>query len=118
MALALLMSLSVAASAVSITPRWNSTTSCIAQLTIAGTTATCTLDVSALSGSKLKANITLYRADGSKAATWLNRSGTSSLEFSETCAVSKGSYKLEAIVTVTGSGGSDSITKTATATCK
>lgn len=117
--LVLTMVLSIAASAAP-TPRYNTTLSCDPQISISGTTATCSFRVKALSGTKISATMKLYRVSGSSETllkTWDTQSGTTSLSYSGTCSVSKGyTYKVTVDVTADGPGGYDSISETASTT--
>ena len=100
--------------------RYNVTWECTPRLTFSGTTATAGLVVKAQAGASIKADLTLYRLNGSRqieVASW-SESGATSLAFSDTVSCSRGyDYLLEVDVTVVGDGGSDYITKSASATC-
>lgn len=119
--LALILAFSMAVSAAAAQPRYNSVTNCNPPaLSFSGTTATCKLTVTALSGSKITTTLTLYKVVGSgvsQVASW-DLSGTTSLNQSKTCSVTKGQeYLLAADISVDGSGGKDSVYKTTRATC-
>lgn len=118
--LALLMILSITASALSIQPRWNVTASCEPVLTFSGTRATCVADVRADSGARISGTMTLYRVSSvnqTVVASW-NFSGTSDVFASKSSTVTKGqTYKLVVSVAVTGSNGTDKITLDTTKTC-
>ena len=100
--------------------RYNVTWECTPRLTFSGTTATAGLVVKAQAGASIEAALTLYRLNGSRqieVASW-SESGAVSLAFSDTVSCSRGyDYLLEVDVTVVGDGGSDYITKSASATC-
>lgn len=121
MTLALLMILSITASALAIQPRWNSTNSCDPSLSFTGTTAICRADVRAIPGAEISGTMTLYRVSGSNeynVDSW-DVSGTGTAYVSERTSVTKGeTYRLEVSVTVSGSYGKDTITVDATKTCK
>lgn len=118
--LVLAMVLSIAAGAAP-NPRYNSTTVCVPLIQISGTTATCSIIVDALSGTKIRATMKLYRVSGSSETllkTWPTQSGTTSLSYSNTYTVTKGyTYKVTVDVTADGPGGYDNISKNITAVC-
>lgn len=118
--LALLLILSITASALPIQPRWNVTASCEPVLTFSGTTATCVADVRADSGASISGTMTLYRVSSVNqviVASW-NFSGNSDVFAKKSTSVTKGqTYKLVVSVTVTGSDGTDRITLDTTKTC-
>lgn len=118
LALVLIFSLSVSASA--ITPRWDSTTTCNPRLLFSGTTASCRLTVVADSGSDIDATMTLYKGTGSsksEIATW-NVSDTTSMNVTKYATAKSGQkYTLEISVTVSGPNGTDYIDDSVTATC-
>ncbi len=98
---------------------WNSTTYCAPTLKISGTTAACSAEVRAASGSTIEGTLTLYRTGAADVyvASW-PVSGTTSVNVSGSHGVTRRqSYKLVLDVTVDGPNGVDEITKSATATC-
>lgn len=118
--LAIVLAFSLAASAFAAAPRWGSTTGCTTKLTFSGTTATCNLNVRALSGSDISATLTLYEVEGSGVTyvTSWDLGGTNSLNTSRTASVSRGQeYLLTADVVVDGPGGRDHIYKSSQSTC-
>lgn len=121
MTLALLMMLSITASALSVSPRWNATGSCDPTLIISGTTATCQAEVIGDSDAKISGTMTLYRVSGGNeyyVNSW-SVSGTRRAYVSKTCTVKSGeTYRLVINVTVSGSNGSDNITVSTSKTCK
>lgn len=120
MLLSVLLMLSITAGAASIQPRWNVTTKCNPVLAFSGTTAYCTADVSAITGSNISGTMTLYRVSSVnevKVGSW-SFSGTTYVFSTETCSVTKGqTYKLVVDVYASGSNGSDNITVKTTKTC-
>lgn len=121
MTLAMLMVLSVTASALSIQPRWNVTNTCDATLLFSGTTATCIGEVRAISGSQVSGTMTLYRVSGSseyEVDSW-SLSGKNTVYVEKTCSVTKGqTYRLEVSVSVSNSNSSDKIKVDSSKTCK
>lgn len=117
--LALILAVSMALSASAATPRYNSTTEVEVGLTFSGTTANCSADVSALKGSSISLEMSLYRVEGSSQTmlkSW-STTGTTTLSYSGTSKVTSGSYLLAVDITVDGPNGVDNIYRTATAVC-
>ncbi len=118
LALVLIFSLSVSASA--ITPRWNSTGTCDVRLIFSGKTANCRLTINADSGADIDATLTLYSGTGSsksEIASW-DVSGTTSLNVTKYATAKSGQkYTLEVSAIVDGSNGRDYIEDSVTATC-
>lgn len=118
--LTLVMMLSITAGAISIQPRWNATTKCNLGLGFDGTTAHCTVSMSAVSGSKIRGSMTIYRlVDGKEYALkgW-SLSGTTRVNKTGTEKVTEGyTYKVVVKATVEGPDGtSDEINESTTGT--
>ncbi len=117
--LALALMLSLAANAAvrpPDSPNYDVTSRCELTLLFSGTQATCELKVRALTGCTVTGTLTLYQGD-TVVDSW-PISGTTRVNFSDTCTVKRGlSYKLVADLTVTGAAGTDEVyeyvTKTA-----
>jgi hypothetical protein len=75
------------------------------------------VDIDALSGSSIEADIYLYAVDGgskSLVESWLDETSGSTLSFSESCPVNSGCiYRLEVEAVVTRNGRSETITSSA-----
>lgn len=85
-------------------------------LSFSGTTATCTLSVTAKKGTDITGTLTLYRGS-TKVKSW-DVDETTSVSFRDTCTVTKGySYKLVADLTVTGAAGTDDVYEYVSKTC-
>lgn len=117
--LALILAVSMALSASAATPRYNSTLTVNPVLTFSGTTATCSVRVTADKGSSISLEMSLYSVNGSKQTlhTSWTTTGTTTLTYSGTTNVSKGSYLMAVDITVDGPNGVDEIYKTVTAVC-
>lgn len=118
--MALLLAFSMALGAAAVEPRYNSAIRAIPKILFSGTTATCGFQVTAIQGSSISVDMRLYRVVGSDVefvTSWSTQTGTTSLSYSDSYRVSKGSYMVTLDVTVDGPGGSDNIYKTAKASC-
>lgn len=102
--------------------RWTVIRDSEIDLLIRGTTAECTLEVIADdSSAKISATIKLQKKGllgiYTTKKTWDDVSATGTMNFYDTYSpVDEGEYRLTADITVTGTSGSDSITKTSSAT--
>lgn len=117
--LILALLLNIVASATSVPPNspdYNVTTRCDPSILFSGVQATCKLTVRGLSGCTITGTLTLYH-DTTEIASW-PITGTTRVEFSDTCTVTKGlSYTLVAELTVTGESGTDNLREYVTKTC-
>lgn len=122
MTLALLMLMAITASALEVQPRWATTTVCNPTLTFKDTTASCSVDTRALTGSSISLSMTLYKVvDGKDIAvtSWSGLTGTTRLNVTKTSTVTKGyTYKLVASVTVSSDKGTDNISVNTSAKCE
>lgn len=96
--------------------QWNSGATCTPVLSISGSTAKCKLYVTAENPNhSITATVMLQKESGgsyTNVNTWSKLTGKGSLNFSDTYSPVSGSgYRLKAIVYVTGSGGTDTITR-------
>lgn len=98
-------------------PRYNIIADFEATLTISNAVATCKVDVeSENSSDKITATITLKNTNGITVKTWNNVTATGDLHFRDTYTVVKNkSYVLTAKVTVSGTNGTESVTRSDTA---
>jgi hypothetical protein len=90
-----------------IQPLWENVNTARANVTISGTTATCTVTIIGLSGTtSITAAITLQRvSDGRTVATWNRTANDTFLTFSGTAAVTAGGrYRLNVRAIVTRNG--------------
>jgi len=99
---------------------WTYTAACNPGLSFTGNTANCSLYVQACSSSSsISAEVYLFRVSGPweiYVASWYDLGATGIMNWSDTCAATvSGTYRLYAYVTVTATGGSDYITRIATA---
>lgn len=116
-ALVVMLLLSITAGAVAIQPYYNVTTKCTPTLTFSGTTANCSADIRALSGSEIEGTMTLCCGDD-EIASW-PFSGTTRVNVTKTKSVTRGKeYQLLLDVSVSGTNGNDYIVEDVTAMCK
>ena len=121
--LALVMLLSISASAVSIMPLWDNADSCVPTLKFSGDTAICTVDVKGAVGtSRITTTMTLQKQNANGSYSDVHIWGTdvtygqsaTRTEFSTDCA--SGNYRLVCKVTVYDADGvGETITVEATA---
>lgn len=116
LALALCLMLNV--NALAVTPRTETTSRCIPNLSITGNTARCSLRVASPDAkASITAIVTLLKSDGEGGFTvlyrWAGVRGTGDLNFVDTYTSSKitgnATYRMEFSVHVVGSYGTDNI---------
>lgn len=117
LAACMVMLLATSAMAAGVMPLWDKVDRCEPSLTVSGSTASCGLYVKAMNGNdRITATVTLQkensRGNYTNVKSWPGLKGTGYLYFADSYTVSAGSnYRLRADVTVSGSGGTESITE-------